>query len=79
MDAVNKIPYEGRGTKTNAALGTLIINLKNTFFNILIWLYLFIILFIEYAVNEALTLENGDRPDVPNFVLVLTDGAFHII
>lgn len=48
MDAVNKIPYEGRGTKTNSAL--------------------------EYAVNEALTLENGDRPDVPNFVLVLTDG-----
>jgi len=48
MAAVNDIPYEGRGTKTNAAL--------------------------EYAVDEALTLENGDRPDVPNFVLVLTDG-----
>jgi uncharacterized protein YegL len=48
MAAVNNIPYEGRGTKTNAAL--------------------------EYAVDEALTEENGDRPDVPNFVLVLTDG-----
>lgn len=48
MEAVNNIPYEGRGTKTNAAL--------------------------EYAVDIALTEENGDRPDVPNFVLVLTDG-----
>lgn len=48
MAAVNNIPYEGRGTKTNAAL--------------------------EFAVEEALTEENGDRPDVPNFVLVLTDG-----
>lgn len=48
MEAVNNIPYEGRGTKTNAAL--------------------------EYAVDVALTEEMGDRPDVPNFVLVLTDG-----
>lgn len=48
MAAVDAIPYEGRGTKTNLAL--------------------------EFAVQQALTEENGDRPDVPNFVLVLTDG-----
>jgi uncharacterized protein YegL len=48
MEAVQNIPYEGRGTKTNSAL--------------------------EYAVNEGLIAEKGDRPDVPNFILVLTDG-----
>jgi len=48
MEAVQNIPYEGRGTKTNAAL--------------------------EYAVNEGLIQDKGDRPDVPNFILVLTDG-----
>lgn len=29
---------------------------------------------LEYAVAEGLIEEKGDRPDVPNFVLVLTDG-----
>ena len=29
---------------------------------------------VEYAVAEGLIEEKGDRPDVPNFVLVLTDG-----
>merc|ERR1712176_57536 len=29
---------------------------------------------LEYAVAEGLIQEKGDRPDVPNFVLVLTDG-----
>jgi uncharacterized protein YegL len=48
MEAVQNIPYEGRGTKTNAAL--------------------------EYAVMQGLIEEKGDRPDVPNFILVLTDG-----
>ena len=31
-------------------------------------------LILEYAVNEGLIQEKGDRPDVPNFILVLTDG-----
>jgi len=29
---------------------------------------------IKFAVDEALTEANGDRPDVPTFVLVITDG-----
>jgi len=29
---------------------------------------------LEYAVKEGLVASKGDRPDVPNFVLVLTDG-----
>lgn len=29
---------------------------------------------LEYAVNEGIIESKGDRPDVPNFVLVLTDG-----
>ena len=30
--------------------------------------------FSEYAVREGLIESKGDRQDVPNFVLVLTDG-----
>ena len=32
------------------------------------------LLYLEYAVKEGLVASKGDRPDVPNFVLVLTDG-----
>ena len=69
MEAVQNIPYEGRGTKTNAALGML-----SKFSIIMSYDSFNIIMSSEYAVNEGLIQEKGDRPDVPNFILVLTDG-----
>jgi len=49
MTAIDKIPFNGSGTKTGAA--------------------------IQHALDVHLTEANGDRPDVENLVVVITDGA----
>merc|ERR1719186_140597 len=48
LDRIDKIPYDGSGTRTGQAL--------------------------QYALDNAMTIENGNRPEILDVFIIVTDG-----